>query len=175
MLVLRIKGVNLSTQHVIRKSLCERKSSAVCCTTGTQRANICCTTSVVEGVIFWMSRLWKIWSSQGCNYEEKGFFGRSCFLHYPLWQWRQHCPRKRILLSHYKLLHSRRAERQYDVLTSQINTTGGADKSLARPDLKNNWKVATFRPTRRSLLPRRPGWTDKLLNFFEWLAKVRVW
>jgi len=23
------------------------------------------------------------------------------------------------------------------------------------------------------LLPRRPGWKDNLLNFFEWLAKVR--
>jgi hypothetical protein len=51
----------------------------------------------------------------------------------------------------------------------------GAGKSLVRPDWKKNWKVAIFRPTRRSLLPRRPGWTDNLLNFFEWLAKVRVW
>jgi len=26
------------------------------------------------------------------------------------------------------------------------------------------------------LLPQRPGWTDRLLDFFfEWLAKVRVW
>ena len=39
---------------------------------------------------------------------------------------------------------------------------------------KNNWKFAIFRPTRRSLLPRRPGWTDNILNFFEWLAKVRA-
>ena len=31
---------------------------------------------------------------------------------------------------------------------------------------KNNWKVATFLVTRRSLLPRRPGWTDNFLNFF---------
>jgi len=31
---------------------------------------------------------------------------------------------------------------------------------------KNNWKVAIFRPSRRSLLPRRPGWTDRLLIFF---------
>ena len=31
---------------------------------------------------------------------------------------------------------------------------------------KNNWKVAIFRPTRRSLLPWRPGWTDNLLNYF---------
>jgi len=38
--------------------------------------------------------------------------------------------------------------------------------------LKNNWKFAIFRPTWRSLLPRRPGWTDNILNFFEWLAKV---
>ena len=45
----------------------------------------------------------------------------------------------------------------------------GADKSLARPDWKNNWKVAIFRPTWRSLLPRRPGWTDNLLNCF-WVA-----
>ena len=39
---------------------------------------------------------------------------------------------------------------------------------------KKNWKVAIFRPTRRSLLPRRPGWTDNVLIFFEWLAKVRA-
>ena len=33
-------------------------------------------------------------------------------------------------------------------------------------DWENKWKVAIFRPTRRSLLPRRLGWTDKLLTFF---------
>jgi len=33
-------------------------------------------------------------------------------------------------------------------------------------DWKSNWKVGIFRPTRRSLLPRRPGWTDKFLIFF---------
>jgi len=38
---------------------------------------------------------------------------------------------------------------------------------------KNNWKFAIFRPTRRSLLPRRPGWTDNfLIFFFERLEKV---
>jgi len=31
-----------------------------------------------------------------------------------------------------------------------------------------------FLPTRRSLLPRRSGRTGKLLNFFEWLEKVRA-
>jgi len=41
-------------------------------------------------------------------------------------------------------------------------------------DWKNNWKVSISRPMRRSLLPRRPGWTDNLLIFFEWLAKVRA-
>jgi len=42
-------------------------------------------------------------------------------------------------------------------------------------DWKNNLKVVIFRPTRRSLLPRRPGWTDNLLEFFfEWLAKIRA-
>jgi len=36
-------------------------------------------------------------------------------------------------------------------------------------------KTRHFLPTRRSLLPRRPGWTDNLLNFlFECLAKVRA-
>jgi len=35
---------------------------------------------------------------------------------------------------------------------------------------KNNRKVSIFRPTRRSLLPRRPGWTDILLNLFFWVA-----
>ena len=36
-------------------------------------------------------------------------------------------------------------------------------------DWKNSLKVAIFRPTWRSLLPRRPGWTDNFLNFF-WVA-----
>ena len=36
-------------------------------------------------------------------------------------------------------------------------------------DWKNNWKGAIFRPTRRSLLPRRPGCADNLLKFF-WVA-----
>jgi len=35
---------------------------------------------------------------------------------------------------------------------------------------KNNWKVAIFYSTRRSLLPRRPGWTDNVQNFFFWVA-----
>jgi len=34
----------------------------------------------------------------------------------------------------------------------------------------NNRKVAIFRLTQRSLLPRRPGWTEKLLIFFFWVA-----
>ena len=39
---------------------------------------------------------------------------------------------------------------------------------------RNNWKVAICRPIRRSLLPRRPGWTDKFLIFFEWFATGRA-
>jgi len=34
---------------------------------------------------------------------------------------------------------------------------------------KNNWKFAISCPTGRSLLARRPGWTDKILIFF-WVA-----
>jgi len=34
------------------------------------------------------------------------------------------------------------------------------------PGLKKQLKFAIFRPTRRSLLPRRTGWTDNLLIFF---------
>jgi hypothetical protein len=37
-------------------------------------------------------------------------------------------------------------------------------------NLKNNSNVALFRPTRRSLLPRKPAWTDNILNFFFWVA-----
>ena len=33
-------------------------------------------------------------------------------------------------------------------------------------DWKNKWKIAIFGPTQRSLLPRRPGWTDNILSFF---------
>ena len=39
-------------------------------------------------------------------------------------------------------------------------------------DWKNNWKVAIFRPKRRLLLLRRPGWTDNILSFFARLAEV---
>jgi len=47
----------------------------------------------------------------------------------------------------------------------------GVDKSLARPDWKKKiWKFVIFHPTGKSLLPRRPGWTDNLMNFFFWVA-----
>jgi hypothetical protein len=43
----------------------------------------------------------------------------------------------------------------------------GPDKSLARPDKKKKQlKVRHFRPTQKSLLSRKPGWTDKFLIFF---------
>ena len=45
----------------------------------------------------------------------------------------------------------------------------GADKFLARSDWKSKWKFAIFRPTRGSMLPRRPGWTDNILNCL-WMA-----
>jgi hypothetical protein len=34
------------------------------------------------------------------------------------------------------------------------------------PGLKKKLKVGHFSSDTRTLLPRRPGWTDKLLNFF---------
>jgi len=34
------------------------------------------------------------------------------------------------------------------------------------PGLKKQLKGRLFRPTRRSLLPRKPGWTDNILIFF---------
>ena len=57
------------------------------------------------------------------------------------------------------------------------NRYRGADKFLARPDWKNNWKVTIFRPTWRSLLPRRPRWKDNILTFFflSGLQNLRVW
>jgi len=44
-------------------------------------------------------------------------------------------------------------------------------------DWKNYRKFVIFRPTRRSLLPRRPGWTDNLLNlsFLSGLQKLEQW
>ena len=39
-------------------------------------------------------------------------------------------------------------------------------------DWKNNWQVTIFYPTRRSLLPARPGWTDKFPGFFSGLQKL---
>jgi hypothetical protein len=37
------------------------------------------------------------------------------------------------------------------------------------PGLKKQWKDTIFRPTLRSFLPRKPGWTEKFLFFF-WVA-----
>jgi hypothetical protein len=42
------------------------------------------------------------------------------------------------------------------------------------PRPKKQLKVSHFESARRSLLLRRPGWTDNLLIFFEWFAKVRA-
>jgi len=42
------------------------------------------------------------------------------------------------------------------------------------PGLKKQLKVRHFSSEAESLLPRIPGWTDNILNFFEWLAKVRT-
>jgi len=42
------------------------------------------------------------------------------------------------------------------------------------PGLKKQLKGRHFCPTRKSLLPLRPGWTDNFLIFFECLAKVRA-
>jgi hypothetical protein len=49
----------------------------------------------------------------------------------------------------------------------------GADKSLARPDWKNNWNVAIFCPTRRSLLSAET-WLDGQLSelFLSGLQKL---
>ena len=40
-------------------------------------------------------------------------------------------------------------------------------------DWKNNWKVAIFRSTRRSLLPQRPGWADNLLIYYFFLVACK--
>jgi len=52
-----------------------------------------------------------------------------------------------------------------------IIVTRVSDKSLARPNWKHYWKVAIFRPTRTSLLQRKPGWKDSIMIFFLfWVA-----
>ena len=42
-------------------------------------------------------------------------------------------------------------------------------------DWKSNWKFTIFRPTRKSLWPRRSGWTDKFLNFYWVACKLEQW
>jgi hypothetical protein len=42
------------------------------------------------------------------------------------------------------------------------------------PEPKKQFKSRYISSDTRSLLQRRPGWTDKVLNFFEWLARVRA-
>ena len=63
------------------------------------------------------------------------------------------------------------------LLTSWSPTLSSGSGPVGLPPVpwteKNNWKFAICRP-KRSLLPRRSGWTGKLLNFFEWLEIVRA-
>jgi hypothetical protein len=40
------------------------------------------------------------------------------------------------------------------------------------PWTEKQLKVAIFRSTRKSLLPRRPGWTEKVFFFFSGLQKL---
>ena len=54
-------------------------------------------------------------------------------------------------------------------------TYRGADKSLARPDWKNNWKVAIFVQRGGHCCCGDPVGQTTFWIFFEWLAKVRVW
>ena len=48
-----------------------------------------------------------------------------------------------------------------------------SDYHLFRGLKNNNWKVTTFRLTRRSLLQRRPSWTGNRLNFLSILQKLK--
>jgi len=43
------------------------------------------------------------------------------------------------------------------------------------PGLEKNWNIAIFLPTWWSLLPRRPGWTDNILNFLSGLQGIEQW
>jgi len=52
-----------------------------------------------------------------------------------------------------------------DLVPSNYHLFSGLQKQL---------KGSHFSSDRKPLLPRRTGWTDKILNFFEWLAKVRA-
>ena len=54
----------------------------------------------------------------------------------------------------------------YVLITHPILRIWSRRTTTCSLDWKNNWIVATFRPTRRSLLQRRPGWSDNVLNFF---------
>jgi len=42
-------------------------------------------------------------------------------------------------------------------------------------DWNKNWKFPIFLPTRRLLLPRRPGWTDNFLDFFFFWVACKIW
>jgi len=46
----------------------------------------------------------------------------------------------------------------------------GTDKSLARPDWKNNWKVAIFRPTDAEVIAAAEPWLDGQTSEFFWVA-----
>jgi hypothetical protein len=52
------------------------------------------------------------------------------------------------------------------LITHPITRSGAVGLPPVPWTEKNNSKFGTLRPNRRSLLRRRLGWTDKLVNFF---------
>ena len=53
-----------------------------------------------------------------------------------------------------------------NVLSPTLFSGSGPNGQPPVPWTEKNWDFATFRQSRKSFLPRGPGWTEKLLNFF---------
>ena len=81
-------------------------------------------------------------------------------------RWSCSCMTMSRLTGHLQLRRNWRTWASHVLITHPILWIWPRRTTTCSLDWKNNWKVTLFHLTRRSLMLRRPGWTDNLLNFF---------
>jgi hypothetical protein len=112
---------------------------------------------------YWTSEIWRLFSTvrvtifNGASPKKASDEKHCQFIHTPTHISVQHNLSKPSGYSVYQ---------QISLITQPLFRIWPRRTTTCSLDWKNNWKVAIFRPTRRSLLPRRPGWSDNFLNFF---------
>jgi len=102
-----------------------------------------------------------------CWCNRRKFWGKNAMARSP--RWSCSCTTMPRLTGHLQPIRNWPTWASNILITHTILRIWPRRTTICSFDWKNNWNVAIFRSTRRSLLPRRPGWTDNVLNIF-WVA-----